>query len=39
MSRKRKDKPGFKQDKKLIGMLAIVGAIIIALFVLSEMAV
>lgn len=39
MSRKKKDKPSFKQDKKLIGLLGIAAAIIIALFVLSEMAV
>jgi len=35
---KKKAKPSLKEDKKLIGLVGIAAAIIIALFVLSEMA-
>ena len=33
---KRKSKPDLKQDKKLIGLVAIALGIIVALFILSE---
>lgn len=33
---KKKAKPGLTQDKKLIGLIAIASAIIIGLFILSE---
>lgn len=36
---KKKAKPSLKQDKKLIGLIAIASAIIIGLFILSEVAV
>lgn len=36
---KKKAKPGLSQDKKLIGLIAIAAAIIVGLFILSEMTV
>lgn len=36
---KKKAKPSLKQDKKLIGLIAIASAIIIGLIVLSEVSV